>query len=121
MSNAKTEAEALYTIGPAPVSPCTCWMKAPTVPVFRDRHDHLNDCPLKGSGLPVGVAHTSLVDQATRLKEVVAENEQLRGLLKHLRLYFAAERACHIEDRRPTHCEDMELERIDKALQEPPR
>jgi hypothetical protein len=36
------------------MSDCTCWDKTPTVPVFRDRNEHLPDCPAKDSGKPVG-------------------------------------------------------------------
>jgi hypothetical protein len=33
---------------------CNCVGKTPTVPVFRDPMTHLDDCPAKDSGYPVG-------------------------------------------------------------------
>lgn len=42
-----------------PISDCTCWDKAPTVPVFRSPKEHLEGCPLKGSGKPVGLIRGS--------------------------------------------------------------
>lgn len=33
---------------------CDCYLKSPTVPVFRDIMTHLPDCPEFGSGWPVG-------------------------------------------------------------------
>ena len=40
---------------PAPaLGRCTCYSDAPTVPVCRDPMTHLDECPAKGSGYPVG-------------------------------------------------------------------
>lgn len=33
---------------------CTCTFKAPTIPTCRDPMQHLDDCPAKGTGYPVG-------------------------------------------------------------------
>lgn len=33
---------------------CNCAFKAPTVPTCRDQMTHLDDCPAKRSGFPVG-------------------------------------------------------------------
>ena len=33
---------------------CDCWNKAPSVPTCRDSMQHLEDCPARGSGYPVG-------------------------------------------------------------------
>lgn len=53
-------------VAPAPspmLGGCTCYDKAPTVPVFRDRMTHLDDCPAKDSGHPVGIIPAKAPDE----------------------------------------------------------
>lgn len=53
---------------------CTCHAKAPTVPVCRDRMTHLDDCPAKGSGYPVGML-TDTTTSRELLAHVAVLNE----------------------------------------------
>jgi hypothetical protein len=45
----------LTTQNPPALGGCTCYDKAPTIPVFRGPNTHLDDCPAKDSGYAVGV------------------------------------------------------------------
>lgn len=53
-----TLAAGVVTFGgvsyPPMLGGCDCYFKAPTVPVYRGNMTHLDDCPAKGSGFPVG-------------------------------------------------------------------
>ncbi len=66
-------------------STCSCWYKSPSVPVFRDKYDHLDDCPLKGSGQRVGVilkpTEGELMERVTTLE---AENAALKARVYEL-------------------------------------
>jgi hypothetical protein len=64
------------------MKPCTCFNKAPTVPVFRDATKHLDDCPAKDSGQRVGINPAMLHPQQSEIElaEARREIEQLRDL-----------------------------------------
>lgn len=73
---ATPDAKELMPEQPDRPTPCTCASKPPTVPEYRDRLNHLPDCPLKGTSLPVGVTIDSLVKRANRLAAVEARFAQ---------------------------------------------
>jgi len=52
---------------------CNCAWKAPTVPVYRGPNTHLDDCPARDSGYPVGgiLNATSIAAQLEYLKRAV--------------------------------------------------
>lgn len=50
---------------PTALGGCNCYFKAPTVPTCRSPETHLDDCPAKGSGYPVGVFLDPATESAT--------------------------------------------------------
>jgi hypothetical protein len=69
---------------------CTCFNKAPTVPVFRDETKHLDDCPARDSGQRVGVnpamGYPQVVEHISKLGQVstVVQLEDYQALQQQL-------------------------------------
>lgn len=68
-------------------SSCNCFGKAPTVPVFRDFNQHLDDCPMKDSGEPVSPCESFFYNPAKEAEFAAlrAERSDLKAEVEELR------------------------------------